>query len=341
MRATDEDRNAAERRLREATRQGALTLQEYDERLGQVYQVRERAELEPLLADLPAARSEPEAPHEPASGRRRWLIAVMSGHEERGVWRPGRRASAVAVMGGVEMDLRHAQVDQGELTVDAVAVMGGIEIIVPRGVEVELRGFAFMGGRENTTEPVTDPSGARRLIVNGWALMGGVEIRHAKPEERRRDERDEAEVVEAPTWEGWEGGSQLGAHRAPSASSPARRATSSRTSWWKRLAAAAVLALGLATVVDADAVSVFGSQSLEVDAAPETTQEVEAYSLFGSVEVIVPEGVRVDMEGIGIFASRQCDACVDNPAAEEGAPVVEIRGVSLFGSAKVVRPDQR
>ena len=333
-RATDDDRNRAEARLREATRSGALTLQEYDERLGSVLAARSRADLEPLVADLPATRTA-AAPAKPAArSERRWLVAVMGGHEERGAWRPGPRATAVAVMGGVEVDLRRAQVETSELVVDAVAVMGGVEIVVPEGVEVELRGLAFMGGRENTTQAPSDPD-APRLIVNGWALMGGVEIRNAKPKELRREEKAGVEVAQ-PSW----GAGSVPARSVSSAAAPARRSGGGWGNWVRGLVVAGALALGLSVAVGADANAVFGSRSLDPNPAPGEVQELEVNSLFGSVQVVVPEGVEVRVQGFSLFGSRDCDDC-RNPPPGPDVPVVEIEGVTLFGNVDVVRPDQQ
>jgi hypothetical protein len=57
--------------------------------------------------------------------------------------------------------------------------MGGIEIFVPREWQVVMNSMPFLGGMENKT--VTDQStdtAAKKLIVKGMAIMGGVEIKN-------------------------------------------------------------------------------------------------------------------------------------------------------------------
>ena len=49
-------------------------------------------------------------------------------------------------MGGNDIDLRHAEIDADEVTIVAIALMGGIDIYVPDAVDLEIGGFAFMGG---------------------------------------------------------------------------------------------------------------------------------------------------------------------------------------------------
>jgi hypothetical protein len=90
----------------------------------------------------------------------------------------------VAVMGGIELDLREAQFSEAEVTLHAYTVMGGIEITVPEDVEVDVSGVAFMGGFDHNASAPGVP-GAPRVRVLGFAFMGGVDVRR-KPVKARR-----------------------------------------------------------------------------------------------------------------------------------------------------------
>lgn len=95
-------------------------------------------------------------------------------------------------MDGVDVDLREAVVEDGELRLTAVAVMGGIDIVAPEGVEVEMTGFAFMGGRDNRARgPGYDD--APLLRVRAFALMGGVEVRNPNKKERKQADAQRGE----------------------------------------------------------------------------------------------------------------------------------------------------
>ena len=84
---------------------------------------------------------------------------------------------AMAVMGGCEIDLRRASIADGsEALIDVFVMWGGIEIKVPEDWEVVNHGSAFLGAFENKTRPL--PGVARRLIVTGTAIMGGVEVKN-------------------------------------------------------------------------------------------------------------------------------------------------------------------
>jgi hypothetical protein len=59
VRVTDADRKVVEQRLREAHDNGSLDLNELDERLGQVWRSKTRADLATVTADLPVPEPEP------------------------------------------------------------------------------------------------------------------------------------------------------------------------------------------------------------------------------------------------------------------------------------------
>jgi uncharacterized protein DUF1707/cell wall-active antibiotic response 4TMS protein YvqF len=177
LRVSDDDRERAVARLRDASAEGRLTLEELADRVGDAYSAQTAGELAKLTDDLPAA------PARPAGGKaRRWIIDIMGGTDLRGRWRPAEKVNAVAFMGGGDIDLRDALIESDTITITAVAVMGGIDVIVPDGVEVDATGFAFMGGRSVRAGRKPPPPGAPRVRVRAFALMGGVDV---KTKERR------------------------------------------------------------------------------------------------------------------------------------------------------------
>jgi hypothetical protein len=175
LRVSDADREAAVVRLREAGGEGRLTFEELAERVGRADAARTASELEQVTADLPAAR-----PRTTPRKDRGWVVAVMGGAERKGRWRPARRTNVVALMAGAALDLRHTEIEGGELHITAVSIMGGIEITVPEGVEVELSGFALMGGNSGPKDAAV-ASGAPVVHVRAYSLMGGVGVSRKKP----------------------------------------------------------------------------------------------------------------------------------------------------------------
>ncbi len=80
-----------------------------------------------------------------------------------------------AIMGGCNLDLRDCSIN-GEVVINVFAAMGGIVIKCPPDWTVVLQGAPFMGGFEEKT--VRPPNGSKRLVVKGYAIMGGVEVRN-------------------------------------------------------------------------------------------------------------------------------------------------------------------
>jgi len=87
-----------------------------------------------------------------------------------------RGGNAWAVMGGCEIDLSKASIETGEAVINTFAFWGGIELKVPADWMVESRGTALLGAFEDTSRRPDDDR--KKLIVTGYALMGGVEVKN-------------------------------------------------------------------------------------------------------------------------------------------------------------------
>jgi hypothetical protein len=115
------------------------------------------------------------------------IFAVLSGTQRKGRWEPPAELHAIAVMGGIELDFRDADLLEGETVVDCLAIMGGVNITVPPDVSVRTSGFGFLGGFASVDHRAEDP-GAPTLHVKGFAFMGGINVRVKRPGRRRPEE---------------------------------------------------------------------------------------------------------------------------------------------------------
>ncbi len=89
---------------------------------------------------------------------------------------------ASAVLGACEIDLRSASMPEGsEAVLDVFAMWGGIDILVPESWTVVVSGTPILASFEDQRQAPAAPTG--RLVVKGFALMGGVEIKN----QRKRD----------------------------------------------------------------------------------------------------------------------------------------------------------
>jgi hypothetical protein len=176
VRASDAERDALVAQLRQDMVEGRLTVDEFTDRIEVAYGSQTRAELEVLRRDLPAAG--PGEALAVRSQRRpsRWSIGIMGGSARRGRWRIDGQTTAIAVMGGCHLDLREAELEGREVTINAFAFMGGINIFVPDDVEVEVTGFSFMGGRNVGAAKKSPPPGAPVDHIRGFSFMGGLNV---------------------------------------------------------------------------------------------------------------------------------------------------------------------
>lgn len=87
-----------------------------------------------------------------------------------------RGGSLTAIMGGIDVNLRHAWIQQ-EARMSVFALMGGVDIKVPAGWRVEVRGLPLLGGWDDKTTPPLDLD-APVLRVNATCVMGGLEVKN-------------------------------------------------------------------------------------------------------------------------------------------------------------------
>jgi predicted membrane protein len=103
------------------------------------------------------------------------IVAVLGGFERRVSAQDFRGGEITAVLGGCELDLREASIVK-DAVLNVCAILGGINIKVPHDWTVVLNGTPVMGGfAEKTARP---PDAGKRLVITGYAIMGGVEVRN-------------------------------------------------------------------------------------------------------------------------------------------------------------------
>ncbi|HEY6547963.1 MAG TPA: hypothetical protein VI589_08645 [Vicinamibacteria bacterium] len=103
-------------------------------------------------------------------------LALMGGAKRSPRMAEFRGGYITAVLGGVDLDLRNARMGPSPAVIDVVAVWGGIELKVPAGWNVESQILPILGGFEDKTKLLVESAEAPRLVVRGYAIMGGVVI---------------------------------------------------------------------------------------------------------------------------------------------------------------------
>ncbi len=82
----------------------------------------------------------------------------MGSSTRTGVWEVGATHTAVAIMAGVEIDLREAQFTAHETVINACTIWGGIDIYVNAHTRVIVDGVGIMGAFDQGRDKVEPDS---------------------------------------------------------------------------------------------------------------------------------------------------------------------------------------
>lgn len=85
-------------------------------------------------------------------------------------------ARLTSFLGGVSLDLREAEINDGAF-IKVSALVGGAEIYVPRDVTVKVSSACFCGGVKNV-KPLNSQTSNKVLLVRAECMFGGVDIKY-------------------------------------------------------------------------------------------------------------------------------------------------------------------
>jgi len=199
LRASDTDRDKVATVLSTAYAEGRITREEHDERLDQVMRARTFDDLVPITGDLvplpvtsapapvplsavPTATFSVDTSRDSGADQ---LVAIFGGATRKGRWRVPKQSNAVALFGGVEIDLSEAVFESTEIEITGFWCFGGMEIKAPAGIEVRDRTAGIFGGTE--IKGLGDPiPGAPVITIKGVSLFGGVSVTGPVPSKKKR-----------------------------------------------------------------------------------------------------------------------------------------------------------
>ncbi|MEU0049637.1 DUF1707 domain-containing protein [Streptomyces sp. NPDC006184] len=167
---SEDDREAAVRRLQEAYAQGHIAHAELDGRLHQVLTLRTRSELMSALASLPEENAGTTS-----------TIAVAGGRiRRRGVWRVPRSLKIESAFGRVHLDLSRAVIEHAVVDIELQLGAGRARITLPRDATVDVEGL-HTGWKDTLHKPHPHPRpGGPRIRISGTMGFGRLKIRHAR-----------------------------------------------------------------------------------------------------------------------------------------------------------------
>jgi hypothetical protein len=197
LRASDKDREQVLTVLSTAYAEGRLSREEHDERLNQAMGAKTFDDLIPITHDLvvvtpptrttsvPTQSSSFQVDTTGGDPEPDRMIAVFSGVTRKGRWRIRKHTQALAVFGGVDLDLREAIFEDNVVEISGFWCFGGLDIKVPPGIEVRDQVAGVFGGIDVSDIGERQP-GAPTLVVKGLALFGGVSIKGPKVGRKKR-----------------------------------------------------------------------------------------------------------------------------------------------------------
>jgi hypothetical protein len=179
IRVTDADRESAAAVLERACGEGRLTLEEFSVRVGAVWAADDAAELARAtesLAPVPSVGSETVEK----------VVTVFGSSKRHDRWRLPRTMRVTNVFGETELDLREAalgadMVGDQAIEINGRNVFGSVKVIVPEGVEVDLRGTAIFGERSMRLAPVQRLAGTPTVVVAISTVFGEVKVESRGP----------------------------------------------------------------------------------------------------------------------------------------------------------------
>lgn len=109
-------------------------------------------------------------------------VSIFGGGEKFNDSQNFKGGRLTAIFGGSDIDLSHAQLAEGRHVLDMFCMFGGSSVTVPEDWDVQVDMTAILGGfsdsRKSSAKRVADPE--KVLIIKGFVLLGGGEVKHAK-----------------------------------------------------------------------------------------------------------------------------------------------------------------
>ncbi|MGH9479022.1 MAG: LiaI-LiaF-like domain-containing protein [Terriglobales bacterium] len=128
-------------------------------------------------ADMPPSAATTTSEPAADGGDRVDVFAIFGGSQRRVTSTQFTGGHVTACLGGFQLDLTRAEIAGESAMIEIETCMGGGEIRVPTHWVVDVRGHGILGGYSDETQQVPS-AGAKRLIIEGISLMGGVVIKN-------------------------------------------------------------------------------------------------------------------------------------------------------------------
>lgn len=168
---SDADRDRVVQRLNQAAGDGRITLDEFEERVAGVLASRTFGEVEPYVADLPAAPGAP-VPREVVE-----LRSVASELKRKGGWVVPRRIVASNKAGSVKLDFADAVITHPVVEIALDVIAGSTTLVLPPGASVDATDVQTVASTVKVRGDLPEGGGQPHFVVTGRQSMGSLVVR--------------------------------------------------------------------------------------------------------------------------------------------------------------------
>lgn len=179
LRISHADREQVLRHLQDAMAQGMITADELAERSDRALAAKTRADIDPLVADLPHATVafEGAAVSAPAANDVISVGATLGATTRRGYWVVPRTLRVRSRLGSTELDFTEARIDHPVVDVEIDVKGGSVEMRLPEGASASMDDVQVTAGSIEDHRKYREPTGHPHFNVTGTLTFGSLEIR--------------------------------------------------------------------------------------------------------------------------------------------------------------------
>lgn len=112
----------------------------------------------------------------------RTLMCFFGDVKRGGRWTVAEATRSLTVFGDTVLDLREATLEAQTVAVRAFVMFGDVKVIVPPGIDVQLRG-GLVFGDQKVQRRTEVPPGAPRVDIEAYGAFGDVKVLELEPGE--------------------------------------------------------------------------------------------------------------------------------------------------------------
>jgi hypothetical protein len=93
----------------------------------------------------------------------------------KGPWHPGKKVTAIAILGGCEIDFRQADLEDGVTEVKTISILGDVNIVVNPDMPVKMSGLSILGWKntERSKDLIPSLNAKKSIHVGATCILGG------------------------------------------------------------------------------------------------------------------------------------------------------------------------